>query len=76
MKVFIWNSINELTDNYHSDGGLVVVAKDLERAHELARNEGVTFSEGDYDELTPTIEYNTDDSAEERVFIFPDAGCC
>lgn len=73
MKVFVWQYINQLTDNYHSDGGLVVVAKDLERAHELARNEGVEFSEG---ELTPTIEYNTDDSAEEKVFIFPDAGCC
>lgn len=73
MKVFIWNNINELTDNYHSDGGLVVVAKDLERAHELARNEGVEFAE---DELAPTIEYNTDDFVEEKVFIFPDAGCC
>lgn len=77
MKVFIWTSIEKLTDNYHSEGGLVVVAKDLERAYELARNEGVEFTTNEYsDELTPDVVYNTDDSAEEKVFIFPDAGCC
>lgn len=77
MKVFIWQRIQELTDNYHSDGGLVVVAANLQRAVELAEAEGVKFSkEEDYDELTPTNVYNTDDSTEEKVFIFPDAGCC
>jgi hypothetical protein len=76
MKVFIWEHIQKLTDNYHSDGGLVVVAANLQRAIELAEAEGVEFSKGDYDELTPTNVYNTDDSADEKVFIFPDAGCC
>jgi hypothetical protein len=76
MKVFIWERIEKLTDNYHSDGGLVVVAANLQRAVELAEAEGVEFSKGDYDELTPSNVYNTDDSAKEKVFIFPDAGCC
>jgi hypothetical protein len=76
MKVFIWERIQKLTDNYHSDGGLVVVAANLQRAVELAEAEEVEFSKGDYDELTPSNVYNTDDSAEEKVFIFPDAGCC
>jgi hypothetical protein len=76
MKVFIWERIEKLTDNWHTDGGLVVVAANLQRAVELAEAEGVEFSKGDYDELTPSNLYNTDDSAEEKVFIFPDAGCC
>ena len=76
MKVFIWKNIKKLTDNYHSDGGLVIVAETLQRAIELAEARGVEFSKGDYDELTPSNVYNTDDSAEEKVFIFPDAGCC
>jgi hypothetical protein len=73
MKVFIWTRIANLTDNYHSDGGLVVVADNLADATFLAENEGVTFAQ---EEINTFIEYNTDDSAEEKVFIFPDAGCC
>lgn len=73
MKVFVWEYINQLTDNYHSGGGLVVVADNLADATFLAENEGVTFAQ---EEINTFIEYKTDDSAVEKVFIFADAGCC
>jgi hypothetical protein len=73
MRVYIWERIQELTDNYHSDGGLVVVAANLQRAIELAEAEGVTFSDK---ETIPTINYSVVADVEEKVFIFPDAGCC
>lgn len=35
MKVFVWQEVEELTSNYHSTGGLVVVAESLEAARAL-----------------------------------------
>ena len=36
VKIFVWKSINKVSDNYHEDGGLVVFAKDEARAREIA----------------------------------------
>lgn len=35
MNIYIWQSVDELTTSYHSDGGCVVVAPSLDRAREL-----------------------------------------
>lgn len=35
MNLYLWYSVSDLTDSYHSSGGLVVVAPTLERAREL-----------------------------------------
>lgn len=71
MKVFVWNYIYNLTDNYHSGGGLVVFAEDEARAKELAIAHGVTFSDDDTLDDVRIV-----DGGEERVYIMPDAGCC
>jgi len=72
MKIFIWESVENATSNYHSGGGVMVVAESLERATELAGKEGVTF--GQYDTLS--MEYELAGTPDEKVVIFPDAGCC
>lgn len=72
MKLYIWNDIEHLTDNYHSGGGLVVIADCLSRAHELAESNGVKFNE---DERSPALECNVETNKEE-CFVFQDAGCC
>lgn len=71
MKVFVWNSVSNLTDNYHSGGGLIVFADTEERARELAVAEGVTFSD---DELPDDVRIV--DGGLEKVYVMPDAGCC
>jgi hypothetical protein len=71
-KVFIWEYLENVTRSYHSEGGLVVLAESLERAIELAQENGVVFSE---EELTPDVILSSD-SEGEYVHIFPDAGCC
>lgn len=38
MRLFIWQRVDNLTYHYHPEGGLVVVAKDLERARELIKD--------------------------------------
>lgn len=35
MKIFVWQYVDGLTDNYHDGGGVVVVAESLERARQL-----------------------------------------
>lgn len=71
MKVFVWNYISNLTDNYHSGGGLIVFAEDEERARELAIAEGVKFTDTDVPDDVRIV-----DGGEEKVYVMPDAGCC
>jgi len=71
MKVFVWDYIGSLTDNYHSGGGLIVFAEDEVRARELATAEGVTFSHGDDPADVRVVE-----GGSEAVYVMPDAGCC
>lgn len=71
MKIFIWQTIDKCTSNYHPEGGVVVVAENLERAKELALGSGAEIKEDE----KPDAVYDVA-QAEEKVFIFPDAGCC
>jgi hypothetical protein len=72
MKLFIWERVAGVTDSWHDEGGLTVIAPTLERARELIENEcqGCTA-----DKMPPDLEICCDPS-DEQVFVFPDAGCC
>jgi len=72
MKVFVWERIDNATDNYHSEGGLVVFAETEERARELANAQSgcKLMPEEAPDEVRDV------DGGEEKVFVMPDAGCC
>lgn len=72
MKVFIWDNVAELTERYHSMGGLVVIAPDLETAKKNAEGEGVKFAEDE----EPVQVLTVSDVVEQEVYLFPDAGCC
>lgn len=73
MKIFIWERVDRATNNFHSAGGVMVVAENIEHAMKLAEGQGVTFS-SKYD--SPYIEYELQGDNEPNVIIFPDAGCC
>jgi hypothetical protein len=78
MTVFVWDDVDDLTRSYHSGGGLVVVARDLEHARELVVLESLREGSSlDLKELPgePTATYRTG-VAEPRVYVFPNAGCC
>ena len=74
MKVFVWQRIENCTDRYHSEGGVVVFAHNEVQARELV------FKESEGKCVIP--EGVTPDEARECgygpscVFIMPDAGCC
>lgn len=72
MKVFVWEWVNQCSDNYHSDGGVVVFAESESRARELANlKSGCNI----LPEELPT-EVRECSLGEELVFIMPNAGCC
>ena len=75
MNIYIFENVSELTRYYHNSGGLVVIAPSKERVEELveAHDEPINISDEEWDEV---LEYPTVDIAKERVFVFPDAGCC
>jgi hypothetical protein len=73
MKMFIWMSAEMVSSRYHSDGGLMVIASTEERARELANGtEDVVVSPGN----TVDHVYELLGAPEEKVLVFPDAGCC
>ena len=81
MKIFIWDDVADLTINYHSGGGVAVIAPSLERARELLPSprdhdaKVETFKRCEAHDKEPTAVYEIQADAE-RVFVFPDAGCC
>mgnify|MGYP003437664422 CR=1 FL=1 len=85
MKLYIFEHIDQLTANYHSQGGAAVVASSKDAAVALltAPRKRYDWSNDD-DTFTPVlteleiaeaIEFEVE-SSDPRVFIFPDAGCC
>lgn len=73
MKVFVWNRIRDVSDNYHSEGGLVVFAADEERARIIANEtDCVSLSDSEI----PNKVVDVAGTTEESVHTFPDAGCC
>jgi hypothetical protein len=71
MKVFVWTYVAELTQNYHSGGGLIVFAETEDRAYELAKAKGMTFSEKEIPDDVCIVE-----GGSEVVYVMADAGCC
>ena len=65
MKTFIFERVENLTNSYHTFGGAVVITETLERAGEILP---------EIKNLKPDYEY--EGGIEEKIFIFPDAGCC
>ncbi len=43
MKIFVWERLEQATDNWHPEGGVMVVAETVEHAKDLAQKQGVTF---------------------------------
>ena len=71
MKIFIWEYVDECTENYHPEGAVVVFAETEERARKIANNvKGCKISPQEKPcEIRET-------NGEEKVYIFQDAGCC
>lgn len=70
MKLFVFDELDGLTNNYHDGGGLIVVAKSLAGAKKVNPNIG----DAKPDKVFDLAEKHESDAGYEVVF--PDAGCC
>lgn len=72
MNIYIWNSVDTCSCNYHSSGGVVVFADTEEEARSFANSTpGCAILETEKpDEVRSCVD------GERKVFIMPDAGCC
>lgn len=75
MNIYIWENVSNLTYRYHDEGGLVIIAKDLDQARTMYRAQG---GEVNCTALTqkPTRVIACAGEETPTVFVFPDAGCC
>lgn len=72
MKIFIWERVEKCSDSFHEEGGVVVIADNEDVARDVANSvEGCNIQP----EEKPVASYDVF-ADEEKVFIFPDAGCC
>jgi hypothetical protein len=80
MRIFIYEDLPVVSPNWHSDGGLVVVAAEQPRTIWVEAAYGEPgYGEGggmDHALPEPTAVYPIAGDAEPRTFVFPDAGCC
>lgn len=74
MKLFLFRRIQQATEYYHPEGGLVIVADSIAHALELLRqDEHIQPTEAEW---VKCIEYEIAGNPESVVYVFPDAGCC
>lgn len=74
-RIFIWEYCNNVTEAYHTGGGVMIIADDLETARknwiEEEKLEDCELLTDDPDET-----YELNGRPENKIIIFPDAGCC
>lgn len=75
MKLFIWHRVDNATDNYHSEGGVAVIADSLERAREILKPR-TGKNDRECEALTTEPDVVRECEGPDAVFVFPDAGCC
>lgn len=82
MRLYVYEYIEELTDRYHSGGGLMLITdKDPQEfyAEWVANNNA---SKSGWEDNYPTTELPeptyavSTQATESKVFIFKDSGCC
>ena len=77
MHVYIYLDLDGLTENWHDDGGLVVVT---DRAPLDAYNEHAAkpdaYPARPLEKLPAPDNVIKANSITERVYVFPNAGCC
>ncbi len=74
--MYVWESVGQdLTNNYHCGGGTVVIAASLEAARAALRETPGVQPKCEVFTVEPSFMAPVK-SNEDKVFIFPDAGCC
>jgi hypothetical protein len=74
MKMFIFEYIDQVSSNYHTAGGLAIIANDEDHVKDLIKND--PSIEITNEEWKRVIVYELKNEETPKIFVFPDAGCC
>jgi len=74
MFIYIFESVRQVSDNWHGGGSVVVVAEDRNHAKRLI--DATSFVEVTETDWEGVRFYPLEGPVKSEVFIFPDAGCC
>lgn len=74
MKLFLFERIEQLTEYYHPEGGMAIVANDDEHARTIIAD--MEYIEPTDEEWNTKIVYELAGDYPPTVHVFPDAGCC
>jgi hypothetical protein len=76
MKIFILQEVQCCDSNYyHSDGGVVVIARDIEQAKKMIEKSDNTRIEDDEWEEAEIFDLK-DDNVIPKIWLMVNAGCC
>ena len=71
-KIWIFEYLEKVSNNYHEGGGLVVVSSNLEQAKfDVKAQKDIEVSDEDW---SNALAGKTD--LPKRIIVFPDSGCC
>ena len=74
MKIFIFEDLGQVSGNYHSEGGLVIIAKDIEEAINLIESDNsISISDKEWSQVEV---FDLAGDVEPRFWVMPNAGCC
>ena len=82
MKMYIWRYIEQVTDNYHDGGGVMIYTSrnpnDVWTEYLKTLEEVPHYDVEDVRKSLPEADVIIEGGAdtEEQVFVFQDAGCC
>ena len=74
MRIFVFEDIENCSSNYHSEGGLVVIAKDIEHAKELLKEDkSIDVTDEEWGKVE---SFALAENVEPKFWVMPNAGCC
>lgn len=83
MKAFLWSNVSKCTERYHSGGAVLIEAENLERAREIGvfkydeyTDQGEVEATARISDLEREPDAVFETTGEEKVWVFPNSGCC
>lgn len=74
MKIFVFERIQKCSSNYHKEGGLVIIADDMEAAKELIKTDGdIVVTDAEWEKVE---SFELAKLVTPKYWVMPDAGCC
>jgi len=74
MNIFIFEDISKVSGVYHSEGGLVIIANDINHAKEVIMDDHwIRITDKEWEAVE---SFDLKDNVEPKYWVMPNAGCC